>query len=448
MTTLSIYGNMFGMVRGKYIGEPPLYVDKTLPPGMTNIPAPTVTSWIWNLPSVLLTTPNFIWVTISLVLYASAPYNLGPESSAAQAPISSVFFLERFPIWFSLTFGYFSFWHIALYYFSIAQRPFVANRVYKIDKVIHNIFWTTSGIAIWTIFENIFAYLWATERLPYISNETTFSTLWGFGYFMLALTGVPAWRSIHFYFAHRFLHYTPLYKQVHSLHHRNTDIEPFSGLCMHPVEHMYYFACVLPNLVLYCSPFAFVWNGVHLLLSPAASHSGYEDHSQSDLFHYLHHYYFECNYAGSDAAFMDKAFGTFKASFKNLVDKDGPKQREDAKSTLRVMPTKEFSMYLIGSSICVLSWSVVAIKQQPVSTNQALAFSSVVGFGPVILANVLTHFFHSGNMNHPVKMSILANMLHLFFGLLFCSVPITYGCWLTIMPKVDITNALSVNNHV
>ena len=29
---------MFGMVRGKYIGEPPLYVRKDLPPGMTDMP--------------------------------------------------------------------------------------------------------------------------------------------------------------------------------------------------------------------------------------------------------------------------------------------------------------------------------------------------------------------------------------------------------------------------
>lgn len=415
------YRNMFGMVQGKYIGEPPLYVDTTRPPGMTDMPVPTLTSWIRNMPFVLLTTPNFIWASVALGLYAYAPYTLGPESSAALAPINSVFFLERFPIWFGITFGYFSFWHIVLYMFAMAQRPFVANRVYSVDKVLHNIVWTTSGIAIWTVFENVFAYMWATGRLPYVSDEMTVR---GVTYFLIALMGVPAWRSVHFYFAHRFLHYTPMYKQVHSLHHRNTDVEPFSGLCMHPVEHMYYFACVLPSLVFYCSPFAFVWNGIHLLLSPAASHSGYEDHSQSDLFHYLHHYYFECNYAGSDAACMDKAFGTFKASFP-----DEPKQREDAKSTLRSIPTQEFSIYLLGSAMCVLPWAFVAIQKYPVSATQALALSSGVGFGPVILANMMTH---AGSM-HPVNMSIFANMLHLFFGILFCSVPIMYGCWLTIM---------------
>lgn len=426
---------MFGMVRGKFFGEPPLYVDKSLAPGMTDLPKPTVLSWIRNSPFVLITTPNFIWAVISLLFYTAAPYTLDPDSAAALAPISSTFFLERFPLWFGLTFGYFSFWHVSLYYTQMANRPFIENREYSLDKMTHNIFWTTSGIAIWTVFENVFAYLWATGRLSYISDINSMTTPWGLGAFFLALMGVPVWRSIHFYFAHRFLHYTPLYKQVHSLHHRNTDIEPFSGLCMHPVEHLYYFACILPSLLFYCSPYAFVWNGVHLLLSPAASHSGYEDHFQSDIFHYLHHRYFECNYAGSDAAFMDVAFGTFRASFnEHPVDKHGPKAREDAKSTLRVLPTQEFITYLTCSTLCVLPWAYTSMNADSVSQTQALAFSSAVGFGPVLLASIVSSF-HSGNTEHPVKMSVLANFLHLFFGTLFCSIPITYGCWLTLTPK-------------
>jgi len=422
------------MVRGKFFGEPPLYVDKTLAPGMTDLPKPTVQSWIQKSPFLLVTTPNFVWAIISLALYSAAPYNLGPESSAAIAPINSTFFLERFPIWFGITFGYFSVWHVTLYGFNMAQRPFISNRIYNIDKVIHNAFWTTSGIAIWTIFENVFAYLWATGRLHYISDINSVSTAWGIGAFLLSLLGVPVWRSIHFYFAHRFLHYTPLYKQVHSLHHRNTDIEPFSGLCMHPVEHLYYFACVLPSLVFYCSPYAFVWNGVHLLLSPAASHSGYEDHFQSDVFHYLHHRYFECNYAGSDAAFMDIAFGTFKSSFnEHPVDKNGPKPRDDAKSTLRLLPTQEFTAYLGGSTLCVLPWVYSALYVDSITVSQAFILSSGVGFGPVFLASLISHIYSSGNNSHPVKMSTMANLLHLFFGTLFCSVPITYACFLTLM---------------
>jgi hypothetical protein len=40
---------MFGMIRGKYFGEPPLYVDKSRSPGMTDLPRPTVQSWIYRM---------------------------------------------------------------------------------------------------------------------------------------------------------------------------------------------------------------------------------------------------------------------------------------------------------------------------------------------------------------------------------------------------------------
>ena len=232
--------NWFGRINGKYFREAPLYVDRTKAPGMTDLPKPTVVGWLKNSPYILITSPNFVWACISLVLYFYAPYSLTPDSSAALAPISYTFLSERLPLWTSVTLGYFSFWHISLYGFNLASRPFIANRKYNVTKVIHNLFWTTSGIIIWTVFENIICYLWATNRLAYVSDMESFTTVSGAVRFLAVLMAIPLWRSLHFYFAHRLLHYGPLYQQVHSLHHRNTDTEPFSGLCMHPVEHLYY----------------------------------------------------------------------------------------------------------------------------------------------------------------------------------------------------------------
>ncbi len=428
---------MFGLNRGKLFGEPPLYVDKTRKPGMTDMPKPTVLTWLRAAPFVLITSPNFVWACISLLVYVFAPYDLSPTSAAAISPINLAFLAERLPIMLPLVLGYFGFWHVTLYMFNLANRPFIADRSYNWDKLAHNAFWTTSGVIIWTMYENIFCFLWATGRLAYINDFTSFNTVGGFIRFIAVLMAIPVWRSIHFYFAHRLLHYGPLYQQVHSLHHRNTDIEPFSGLCMHPVEHLYYYACVLPSLVLKMSPYAFLWNGVHLLLSPAASHSGYEDHFQSDMFHYLHHRYFECNYAGSDAAFMDIFFGTFKASFsEHPVDKDGPKPREDAKSSLRILPTSEFTIYLVSSFACVAVWAVPATMSYSVTQIQALQLASIVGFGPVFLAAVLSAVFGSGGGVKPVQMNMLANFLHLFLGSIFCSVPVTYMSYLALTHKI------------
>jgi hypothetical protein len=240
---------------------------------------------------------------------------------------------------------------------------------------------------------------------------------------------VPLWRSWHFYFAHRLLHFGPLYQQVHSLHHRNTDVEPFSGLCMHPIEHLYYYSCVLPSLIFLCSPYVFLWNGVHLLLSPAASHSGWEDHFQSDAFHYLHHRYFECNYAGTDAAFMDIIFGTFRESFDEKFDeKEGPKPREDSKSTLKILPSSEFIKYLLICLISFLIWYYFAISKIIINEFQKLLIGSLVGFTPVLTACL----FNSGTRFKPINMTIFGNIIHILIGNLFCSVPITYMCMLVL----------------
>lgn len=417
---MSDVSNWFGLHNGQFIGEPPLYVDKTLRPGVSEIPRPTILGWIQRAPFILLTSPNFLWASIALILYGLAPYDLTVSSTAAAGPLTIQFFSERFPIWLAITLGYDTFWHIALYVFQLASRPFLPTRLYKIDKVIHNIFWTTSGITIWTAFENVICYLWATGRLSYITDATSFGSLWGRLAFLLALGGVPLWRSLHFYFAHRFIHMDDMYKQVHSLHHRNTDVEPFSGLCMHPVEHLYYFACILPSLVFYCSPFAFLWNGVHLLLSPGASHSGYEDHFQSDAFHYIHHRYFECNYAGTDAAFLDIWFGTFQGSF-HEDDRENPVPREDAKSTLRLLPTGEFMTYLIGSGLCFLP---LLLQSSPASG------ALIVGTGPVLVASLVSKLWGTRRSVSPSKMSLIGTSLHIAIGLLFCCFPITYMSWL------------------
>ena len=65
-----------------------------------------------------------------------------------------------------------------------------------------------------------------------------------------------------------------------------------------------------------------MWNGIHLLISPAASHSGWEDHFQSDQFHYLHHAKFECNY-GTSGPPLDKMFGTFREKLGRSLEFNG-----------------------------------------------------------------------------------------------------------------------------
>ena len=61
--------NMFGLTRGKLFGEPPLYVDKSKKPGMTDMPKPTIMTWITKAPFVLITSANFVWAVTVVTVF-------------------------------------------------------------------------------------------------------------------------------------------------------------------------------------------------------------------------------------------------------------------------------------------------------------------------------------------------------------------------------------------
>merc|ERR1712023_609781 len=107
----------------------------------------------------------------------------------------------------------------------------------------------------------------------------------------------------------------------------------------------------------------------------------------------MHHRYFECNYAGFSASFMDVLFNTFQPHFKEKNIRS-VKLRDDAKSNLSSPPTFEVVRYLALSSLCVGAWAVVANRSAltgiPVSQGLACALSLLCGAGPVAVACAIT----------------------------------------------------------
>lgn len=456
----TFFSQVAGTQYGSFFRVVPPYVNKSLPPGHSSIPLPTVFDWLRNalLLKPMWGSPNTVWCIIAVLFYYTFPYDLSPTSAAAQSPLSTAFFLERFPLYLALVFGYDAFWHIALYFFSMAQRPFQANRVYNYTKMLHNLFYSLSGVAIWVVFENVMCFVWATGRMAYLADKDAFSSTSNMLLFFGGLVGVALWRDAHFYCAHRFLHFKPLYNMVHSLHHRNQDIEPFSGLTMHPIEHLYYYACILPSLFIFSSPLHFLWNGVHLLLSPGASHSGWEDHFQSDAYHYMHHKYFECNYAGTGAAFLDNFFGTFKARFTEAdkldkAKKDGaagdgvtfesaaaptdPKsnllnfgpilEEFSPKSKTKFSQLRQF-LYMVIAVGCLAVWAHAAImsnkSSKVASENEKLGYSFLAGYGPVLLSILMHGGIDELNPKSGLNVSPVSFLVHATLGSLMCAVPV------------------------
>jgi sterol desaturase/sphingolipid hydroxylase (fatty acid hydroxylase superfamily) len=182
------------------------------------------------------------------------------------------------------------------------------------SQVLENMFWTfASAVPIWTVYEVITLWGMANGWLPYL--DWTKHPIW----FVIILLAIPVWRDIHFYLVHRLIHWPPLYRTVHSLHHKNVNVGPWAGLSMHPVEHLLYYSAVLIHWVVPSSPIHAIFQLQHLSFAPGQTHSGFEqlvikDGVQlktHDYYHYLHHKYFECNYGSNGAIPTDILFGTF-----------------------------------------------------------------------------------------------------------------------------------------
>lgn len=103
---------------------------------------------------------------------------------------------------------------------------------------------------------------------------------------------------------------------------------------MHPLEHLFYYSCVLLHLLIPSHPLHVLFNLQHAALTPAGSHTGNRAFHlyvvpsqcllagydgpvlngllpQGSYHHFLHHRYYECNY-GTEMLPFDVWFGTFR----------------------------------------------------------------------------------------------------------------------------------------
>jgi sterol desaturase/sphingolipid hydroxylase (fatty acid hydroxylase superfamily) len=181
------------------------------------------------------------------------------------------------------------------------------------NQVWDNIFWNlTSGSLIWTAYEAVTLWMYANGRLPYIDFKSHPV------YFILLMMAIPFLRLIHFYFIHKWSHWPPLYKISHYLHHKNINIGPWSGLSMHPIEHLLYFSGVLLHWIIPSHPIHGIFHLMHAGLSPAPGHTGFHklvlkgkaEWKTDHYFHYLHHKYFTVNF-GVESVPLDKWFGSY-----------------------------------------------------------------------------------------------------------------------------------------
>ena len=187
-------------------------------------------------------------------------------------------------------------------------RPFTFR-----DQVLDNMFWTLlSGVTVWTGYEVLLIWGFANGYLEIMQFAQ--NPIWFIAIFIL----VPIWESFYFFLIHRWLHWKPLYKFAHHVHHRNTNVGPWSGLSMHPFEHLLFLGSAMIHWVLLSHPVHVLYHLQYFSLTAVTTHCGYQSvrRKQRSLLslgtfhHQMHHRYIHCNYGGLEFPW-DRFTGTF-----------------------------------------------------------------------------------------------------------------------------------------
>jgi len=129
---------------------------------------------------------------------------------------------------------------------------------------------------------------------------------------------MPIFHEAHFFAIHRLIHWGPLYRWIHSVHHNSVNPSPWSSLSMHPVEQLLYFSSALIHVIIPSNPILAIYQLHYSGFGAVVGHLGFDkielgkeasidSHAYT---HYLHHKFFEVNY-GDGLVPFDKWFGTW-----------------------------------------------------------------------------------------------------------------------------------------
>jgi len=187
--------------------------------------------------------------------------------------------------------------------------PVFMFRSQNLDNILRTF---GTGVPIWTAYEILMLHLWAIGWGPWATLEAHPWALVALG------LAIPILHEAHFFAIHRLIHWAPLYRWVHSVHHNSANPSPWSSLSMHPVEHLLYWSDILIHLILPSHPLLVLYH-LHVTGTGAViGHVGFDKVEVGDdaaietqaYAHYLHHKYFEVNYSDGLLPF-DRWFGTW-----------------------------------------------------------------------------------------------------------------------------------------
>lgn len=178
------------------------------------------------------------------------------------------------------------------------------QRLFKFGRQTRdNMFYSlASGVPVASAYEVGVRWMYANGIIDMMTADT--NPVW----FVVLFPLMTVWQSCHFYIIHRALHWRPLYRHIHALHHRAVNPGPWSGISMHPLEHLAYFSTQAIFLLIASHPAHMLFLLYWQMLGAPSGHAGYDAVrirgvrvlAVGGFFHQLHHRHFECNYGGTE----------------------------------------------------------------------------------------------------------------------------------------------------
>ncbi|MDX2246049.1 MAG: sterol desaturase family protein [Bacteroidia bacterium] len=147
---------------------------------------------------------------------------------------------------------------------------------------------------------------------------------YGWWYLVVSLALAFLIHDTWFYWTHRLLHWKPVYKIVHSWHHRFHNPNPFTAFAFHPLEAVVQIGIIpLVGMVLPVYHGVLVFFATFVLFMSVYGHLGFELRANKKgvfkifntaIHHHQHHRYFHCNY-GIYFNFWDRMMKTNHATY-------------------------------------------------------------------------------------------------------------------------------------
>ena len=159
------------------------------------------------------------------------------------------------------------------------------------------------------------------DYFEYLAWSKSYSDLseFGYAYFIISIFLLFGINDIYFYFSHRFLHWGPVFKRVHYMHHQSHTPNPFSAFSFHPIEGLIQIGFLpIAVLILPLNTYLLLAFVAFLMLMSVYGHSGYElrpkkskvfDIFNNSIHHNQHHRYVHYNF-GLYLNLWDKIFKT------------------------------------------------------------------------------------------------------------------------------------------